>query len=72
MAPCCHEFVVYELVAPWRKGYNYCAISLKEAWTQALRRFKSYSQRSGDLWWLEFLTMFPARNKAKRHSSVNN
>ena len=39
--------------------------------TQVLCRFKSCSRRVGDSRWWGSLTMVPARNKAKRLSSVN-
>ena len=55
----------------WCSGHHYCIISLNKAWTKALCRFKSCSRRVGDSRWWKSLTMVPARNKAKRLSSVN-
>ena len=59
-------------MAPWRcGGYHYSTISFNYTWTQALRRFKPCSRRVGNSLWWGSPTMVPARNKAKRLSSVN-
>ena len=59
-------------MAPWRcGGYHYCTISFNYTWTQALRRFKPCSRRVRNSLWWGSPTMVPARNKAKRLSSVN-
>ena len=59
------------LVAPWCSGYHYCITSFSKTWTQILRILNSCSRRVRDLRWWGSLTMVPARNKAKRLSSVN-
>ena len=59
-------------VAPWCTGYDYCTTSFNKAWTQVLRRFKSYLSRFGDSRWPGSLRTIPAGSKAKHISSVNN
>ena len=58
----------------WRRGvvYDYCTTSFNKAWTRVLCRFKSSSWCIGDSRWWVSLTMFPAGNKAKCFSLVNN
>ena len=56
-------------VAPWRSSYPYDTNPSNKAWTQVLRRFKSYSRRVGDLRWWEPLTMVPAGNKQTWYQS---
>ena len=53
-------------------GYHYYTTSFKKARTPVSCRFKSCLRRVGDLRCWETLTMVPARNNAKRLSSVNN
>ena len=47
---------------PWCNVYHYCTVSFNKIGT--LRWFKPWSQRVGDLQWLESLTMISAGNKA--------
>ena len=60
-------------VVQWCSGYHCCTTSFSKAWTQALRRFKSYSRRVRDLPWWEYLTYLlnPVGNKTQWLSSVN-
>ena len=51
--------------------YHYYTTSLNEAWTKALRRFKSYLRCAGDSRWWGSLTMVLAVNKSKCLSPVN-
>ena len=51
-------------VVPWYSGYHYCTTSFIKAWTQVLRRFKSFLRRVGDSRWWGSLTVGPAGNKA--------
>ena len=64
-------YVIWNVVALWCSGYDYCRTPFNKAWTQVLRRFKSCLQRVGDSRWWGSLTMVPAGNKAKRLLSVN-
>ena len=41
----------------------YCTTIFNKAWTQVLRRFKSFSRRVRDLWWWGSLTMVQAGNR---------
>ena len=50
-------------VVPWCSGYHYCTTIFIKAWTQVLRRLKSYLRRVGDSRWWRSLTMVPAGNK---------
>ena len=59
------------LLAPRCSGYHYYTTLLDKAWTQVLRRFKSYSRRVRNSRWWGSLTMVPAGNEVKRLSSVN-
>ena len=59
-------------MAPRCSGYHYWTTSFNKAWTQVLRRFKSCPRLVEDSRWWGSLTMFPAGNKPKRISSVNN
>ena len=63
--------VILNLMASWCSGYHYCTTSFINAWTQILRRFKSWSRRVENSRWCESMTMFPTGNKAKCLSSVN-
>ena len=65
------QLTIYPHVSPWCSAYHHCTTSFSLAWTQVLRRFKPCSQRVEDSQWWGSLTMVPARNKAKRFSSVN-
>ena len=51
--------------------YHYYTTSLNEAWTKALRRFKSYLRCAGDLSWWGSLTMVLAVDKSKCILPVN-
>ena len=51
--------------------YHYYTTSLNEAWTKALRRFKYYLRRAGDLSWWGSLTMVLAVDKSKCILPVN-
>ena len=59
------------LVAPWYRVYHYCITSFNKAWTQVLRRFKSWSRCIGYSRWWGSLTMFPAGKKVIHLSSAN-
>ena len=75
-------YCVNIVVVPWCSGYHYYTFSFNKVWTlhsegwsfwsmMVLGRFNSCSHSVRDWRWWVFLTMVPARNKAKCLSLVN-
>ena len=65
-----HHYCTTSLML-WCSDYHYYTTSFSKAWTQVLRRFRSWSRHVGDSRWWGSLTIAPAGNKAKSVSSVN-